>query len=218
MANPAPTIRDLLETCPVVPVLMIDDAGHAVPLARALAAGGIRVLEITLRTEAALDAARAILAEVPDVIVGLGTITRPEDLLAAVQIGARFAVSPGFTPELIAAADDAGLPFLPGAVTASEIMAARAAGYPTLKLFPAEIAGGLRVLKAMAPLFPDVAFCPTGGIDESNLAEYLALPNVVAVGGSWLAPPDRMAAGDWPAITKIAEAAMRSACRARGRR
>lgn len=218
MARRTPSIRSLLETSPVVPVLMIDRVEHAVPLARALAAGDVRVLEITLRTAAALDAARAIARDVPEVTVGLGTITRPEDLAAAAKVGARFAVSPGFTPELLAAADDAKLPFMPGVVTASEIMTARAAGYTTLKFFPAEIAGGVRTLNAMAPLFPDVAFCPTGGVDESNAGEYLALGNVVAVGGSWLAPPDRVAAGDWPAITRIAEAATRTAARALGRR
>jgi 2-dehydro-3-deoxyphosphogluconate aldolase/(4S)-4-hydroxy-2-oxoglutarate aldolase len=195
-------MRAVLARSKVVPVLTIEDAAHAVPLAEALLEGGIGVLEVTLRTGAALAAVQAIARHVPETIVGVGTITRPEDCARAVEAGAAFAVSPGFTPALAAAAGTAGLPYLPGVATASEVIAARAAGFTALKFFPAHVAGGIAALKAFAPLFPDVVFCPTGGIGPDNLGAYLALANVVAVGGSWMAPADRIAAEDWAAITR----------------
>lgn len=190
---------------PVIPVLTIEDAAHAVPLARALCAGGIRVLEITLRTDAALEAVRRVAAEVPDAIPGVGTVTRAEDFTAARVAGAQFAVSPGFSPELAAAAGD--LPWLPGVATASEVMAAMRLGCKRLKFFPAEAMGGIPTLKALAGPFGDVTFCPTGGINAGNAADYLALANVACVGGSWLAPGAAVKAGDWDAITALAKEA-----------
>lgn len=190
---------------PVIPVLTIEDAEHAVPLARALCAGGIRVLEITLRTEAALEAVRRVATEVPKAIPGVGTVTRAQDFTAARVAGAKFAVSPGFSPELAAAAGD--LPWLPGVATPSEVMAAMRLGYNRLKFFPAETMGGIATLKALAGPFGDATFCPTGGISAANAADYLALANVICVGGSWLAPADAVRSGDWDTITSLAKAA-----------
>lgn len=206
-------IVDILRLGPVMPVLVIDAAPHAVPLARALVAGGIRVLEVTLRTPVAFDAIRAIRAAVPDAVVGVGTLTRPDDLVAARQAGAAFGVSPGAYPELLAAAAQAGLPLLPGTMTPSDVMTVRAAGYTACKLFPAAQAGGVGMLKALHGPFPDQLFCPTGGIDAASAPAYLALPNVACVGGSWLAPKALVQAGDWPAVTALATAA--AALRAR---
>lgn len=195
----------------IVPVLTIAEAGHAVPLARALCDGGLKVLEVTLRTPAAEAAARAIMAEVPEAVVGLGTLLEPRDVERAVALGARFAVSPGATPALLAAAAQAGLPFLPGVASASEAMLAREAGFRLLKLFPAEAVGGTALIKSLAAPLPDLRFCPTGGIDARNLRDYLALPSVVAVGGSWVAPAGDIAAGAWGRISERAREARRLA-------
>lgn len=189
----------------VIPVITIDRVADAVPLARALVAGGVTALEVTLRTPVALEAARAIIAEVPDAVVGLGTVTRAADLDAAERIGARFVISPGATPALLAAASARALPYLPGIATGSELMAAMDAGFRTVKFFPAVPAGGLPAIRALAGPFPDARFCPTGGIAESNAAEWLAVPGIVAVGGSWLAPTELIRAGDWAGITAIAK-------------
>ena len=174
---------------PVIPVIVIQDVERAVPLARALVAGGVRVLEVTLRTPAGLPAIRAIAREVPEAIVGVGTLTDADEFAAARDAGAQFAVSPGLTPALVDAARASGLPWLPGVMTPSDVIAARAAGLRQLKLFPAEQAGGLGMLKALHGPFPDVLFCPTGGVTPNTAPQFLALPNVPCVGGSWLTPP-----------------------------
>ena len=198
------TIREILALGPVVPVLTIEHLEDAVPLARALAAGGLPVLEVTLRTACAIEAVAAIGAAVPEAIVGVGTLTRPEEFGEAERAGARFGVSPGFSPELAAAARRVGYPYLPGIMTPSELLAARLAGYTALKLFPAEQAGGVGMLRALRAPFPDVVFCPTGGVTRRTAADYLALPNVFCVGGSWVAPADRIAAKDWTAVVALA--------------
>ncbi len=188
----------------VIPVITIDRLEDAVPLARALVEGGVRLLEITLRTPAGLGAAEAIIRAVPDAVVGIGTVLTPGDLARAVDIGARFALSPGATPALLDAAAAAPIPFLPGIATASEMMQAMARGFDTAKFFPATAAGGIPALKALAGPFPQARFCPTGGITEANAAEWLAQPNVVAVGGSWLTPGYEVARGDWASIRERA--------------
>jgi len=198
---------EVMRTGPVIPVIIVDAVADAVPLARALVAGGIRVLEVTLRTPVALAAIRAMVAAVPDAIVGVGTITRAEDFAAAKAAGARFGVSPGLTPALIEAARASDLPLLPGVMTPSEVIAARAAGFTALKLFPAQQAGGIGMLKALASPFGDVTFCPTGGVTFENAPEFLALPNVACVGGSWVAPKEAVANSDWARITALAHAA-----------
>jgi len=200
-------ILDILRQGPVIPVIVLDDAAQAVPLARALVDGGLRVLEITLRTPAAPQAIRAIAREVPDATVGAGTIVTVEDLNLARDAGAKFGVSPGAAPELLAAVRASGLPFLPGVMTPSEMMAAQAAGHVTLKFFPAAQAGGPEALKAASAPFPQLRFCPTGGITLATAPEYLDLPNVVCVGGTWLAPPALLRAGDWAGITRLAQQA-----------
>jgi 2-dehydro-3-deoxyphosphogluconate aldolase/(4S)-4-hydroxy-2-oxoglutarate aldolase len=200
-------MREILHLGPVIPVIVIERVEDAVPLARALLAGGVRVLELTLRTAAALQALRAIALEVDDVILGVGTVTRPEEFAAAAKAGASFAVTPGLTRELLAAARDSGLPLLPGVMTPSELIAARAGGYSELKLFPAQQAGGVGMLKALSGPFPDVLFCPTGGISAGSAPDFLALPNVACVGGSWLTPADAIATGDWNRITTLAREA-----------
>jgi 2-dehydro-3-deoxyphosphogluconate aldolase/(4S)-4-hydroxy-2-oxoglutarate aldolase len=192
---------------PVIPVIVIDDVAHAVPLARALVAGGVRVLEVTLRTPVALASIGAIAREVPDAIVGAGTVCNAADAQAALDAGAAFAVSPGYTSGLGAACRMLGLPLLPGAVTASEVMAAMADGLQFLKFFPAEAAGGVAMLRSLAGPFPGMRFCPTGGLTPANAPGYLALPNVVVCGGSWLTPADALRAGDWGRITQLARAA-----------
>jgi 2-dehydro-3-deoxyphosphogluconate aldolase/(4S)-4-hydroxy-2-oxoglutarate aldolase len=197
-------IREILGLAPVIPVLTITDLGHAVPLARALVAGGLRVLEITLRTPVALAAIEAIRAAVPGAVIGVGTLTRAVDFAAADRVGAQFGVSPGLTPELAAAARGARFALLPGVMTPTELIVARAAGFNVLKLFPAEQAGGLGMLRALGAPFPDVLFCPTGGITRASAAEYLALPNVACVGGSWLAPRALLEAADWGGIEALA--------------
>jgi len=191
----------------VIPVLSIERECDAVPLARALYEGGLSVIEVTFRTASAIAAIAAIASELPRVTVGAGTLLRATDVAAAVRAGARFLVSPGTTPELAGAALATELPYLPGVATPSEIMAARALGICVMKLFPAEAMGGIALLRALAPVFPGIAFCPTGGIDERTAEHYLALPNVPIVGGSWMAPRDAIAAGDWSRIRRFAERA-----------
>ncbi|WP_374358415.1 bifunctional 4-hydroxy-2-oxoglutarate aldolase/2-dehydro-3-deoxy-phosphogluconate aldolase [Chitinimonas sp.] len=201
------SIRDIMRASPVMPVIVIDRLDDAVPLARALVAGGIRVLEVTLRTAVALNAIKAIADAVPDAIVGVGTVTRPEQFAQVKSAGAVFAVTPGLTAELAAAAKAADMPLLPGVMTPSEVIAARAAGFDAMKLFPAEQAGGLGMLKALAGPFADVLFCPTGGVSLHSAPQFLALPNVGCVGGSWLVPKDKVASGDWQAISALAREA-----------
>lgn len=203
------TLRRILEAAPVVPVLTIEDRNKAVPLAKALVAGGLTALEVTLRTEAGPDCIRAIAAEVEGADVGAGTVLDRRQLEEAVSCGARFLVSPGATPDLVEAARDCPVPFLPGVATAGEAMTLAAAGFSMLKFFPAEPAGGIAYLKALASPLPELRFCPTGGIGPANAAAYLALGNVVCVGGSWVAPGDAVAAGDWPRITALAAEAVR---------
>jgi 2-dehydro-3-deoxyphosphogluconate aldolase/(4S)-4-hydroxy-2-oxoglutarate aldolase len=197
-------VLDVMRIGPVIPVIVIDELAHAVPLAKALVAGGVRVLEVTLRTPVALAAIRAIVREVPEAIVGVGTLTRPENFTEARDAGARFGVSPGLTSALVEAARESGLPLLPGVMTPSDVIAARLAGFREMKLFPAQQAGGMGMLKALAGPFPDVTFCPTGGITAETAPEFLALPNVACVGGSWLTPKAALAAGHWQAITVLA--------------
>jgi 2-dehydro-3-deoxyphosphogluconate aldolase / (4S)-4-hydroxy-2-oxoglutarate aldolase len=205
MAQSAAT-REITSRAPIIPVLVLDDAASAAALAHALVAGGLPALEVTLRTACALDAIRAM-ADVPGGIVGAGTLLSPQDIRAAKEAGAKFGVSPGATPRLIAAAIEIGLPLLPGAATASEVMALWEQGYDMLKFFPAEAAGGAPALKAIGAPIPQVSFCPTGGITPENAASYLALPNVICAGGSWVAPKDKIANGDWAGITALAAAA-----------
>lgn len=194
-------LEQILILARIVPVLTIDRVEDGVPLARALVAGGVKVLEVTFRTEAAAAAAKAIIAEVPEAIVGIGTVLNADDLRRAHELGARFAVSPGATPELLVAAAGSTLPLLPGVATASEIMQAHAKGFNLLKFFPAEQAGGIPMLRALAGPFPKMRFCPTGGIDGSNVATWLAEPNVIAAGGSWLCPASDIKAANWEVIT-----------------
>jgi 2-dehydro-3-deoxyphosphogluconate aldolase/(4S)-4-hydroxy-2-oxoglutarate aldolase len=191
---------------PVVPVLVIDDLSHAKPLAEALVAGGLPALEVTLRTPVALDAIRAM-SEVPGGVVGAGTLLTPADVKAAKAAGATFGVSPGATDRIIAACEEEGLPLLPGAATASEIMLLLEQGYTVQKFFPAEQAGGAAYLKAIGAPLPQVKFCPTGGISLKIAPDYLALKNILCVGGSWVAPKEAMARGDWAAITALAREA-----------
>jgi 2-dehydro-3-deoxyphosphogluconate aldolase/(4S)-4-hydroxy-2-oxoglutarate aldolase len=199
----------LLRTGCVIPVLTIERLEHAVPLARALVAGGVRVLEVTLRTPVAIPAAKAIIADVPEAVVGIGTILNAADLARAEDIGARFGISPGATPELLKAAAARALPFAPGIATASELMQALAHGFNLVKFFPAEQSGGIKALRALAGPFPDARFCPTGGIGEANAAAWLAEPNVVAVGGSWLCPAADIRSGNWAGITAMCNRAMK---------
>ena len=200
----------LFRQATVIPVLTIERLEHAVPLARALVAGGVRVLEVTLRTAVAVDAAKAIIAEVPDAIVGIGTILNADDLARAKALGAQFGISPGATPDLLQAAAADNLPFAPGIATASELMAALAAGFDLVKFFPAEQAGGIKALRALAGPFPNAKFCPTGGIGEANAASWLAEPNVLCVGGSWLCPAADIRSGNWAGITAMCDRAIKS--------
>jgi len=192
---------------PVIPVIVLQRVQDAVPLAQALVAGGVRVLEVTLRTPVALEAIARMVREVPQAIVGAGTVRTAADARAAAAAGCRFAVSPGYTDAVGGACRSLGLPLLPGVATASEVMQAQDAGYGFLKFFPASAAGGVPMLKALAGPFPDVQFCPTGGLTPANAPEYLALPNVPVCGGSWLTPADAVAAGQWDRITELARAA-----------
>ncbi|MEW1844224.1 bifunctional 4-hydroxy-2-oxoglutarate aldolase/2-dehydro-3-deoxy-phosphogluconate aldolase [Nonomuraea angiospora] len=194
----------LLDLAPVIPVVVIDDVESAVPMARALVAGGLPVIEVTLRTPVAREAIARIAAEVPEATVGAGTIRSSEDISASVAAGARFLVSPGTTLSLVEAMDSSGVPYLPGAATVSEVMALVERGVKELKFFPAEAAGGIPYLKALAGPLPDVRFCPTGGIRVNTAADYLALPNVGCVGGTWLTPADALAADDWGRVEKLA--------------
>ena len=189
---------------PVIPVVVLQRVADAVPLAEALLAGGVKVLEVTLRTPVALACMEAIARSVPDAILGAGTVRSAADAKAARDAGCAFAVSPGYTAALGAACKQLQLPLLPGVATASELMTAQADGYDFLKFFPASAAGGIPLLKALAGPFPDVAFCPTGGLTPDNAGQYLALPNVRVCGGSWLSPQDAMASGDWARITRLA--------------
>ena len=198
-------LREMLRPVPVVPVLTIRRADDAVPLARALMAGGLSVLEVTLRTDAALDAIRHIAEEVPEAVVGVGTLTRATEVDAVLEAGARFAVSPGLTAEIADAATEAGLPLLPGVMTPSEALAARDRGFDVLKLFPARVAGGIALLKSFRGPLPDLLFCPTGGVDASSFRDYLALSNVICVGGSWVAPRADVDTGNWARITELAK-------------
>ncbi|WP_424533824.1 bifunctional 4-hydroxy-2-oxoglutarate aldolase/2-dehydro-3-deoxy-phosphogluconate aldolase [Sphaerisporangium viridialbum] len=202
----------ILDLAPVIPVVVIDEVETAVPLARALVAGGLPVIEVTLRTPCALDAIARIAAEVPDAVIGAGTVRTPADVVASTGAGARFLVSPGSTPVLLDSMLDSGVPFLPGAATASEVLALAERGLTELKFFPAGPAGGVAYLKALAGPIPEVRFCPTGGIRLETAPEYLALPNVGCVGGTWLTPADALASGDYPRIEKLAAeaAALRS--------
>ncbi|GAB3552952.1 bifunctional 4-hydroxy-2-oxoglutarate aldolase/2-dehydro-3-deoxy-phosphogluconate aldolase [Noviherbaspirillum agri] len=202
-------LLDIMRASPVIPVIAIDDIQHAVPLAKALVTGGIRVLEVTLRTAHGLSAIRAIAEAVPEAIVGVGTLTQPSEFKEARAAGAAFGVSPGLTPALIEAARSSGLPLLPGVMSPSEVMAAREAGFRQLKLFPAVPAGGVGMLNAIAGPLPDVMFCPTGGISQETAPQFLACKNVACVGGSWLTPKSAMQAGDWAQITALAAAASR---------
>ncbi len=195
-------LRSFCSAGTVVPVLVVDDPERARPLAEALIAGGLPVLEVTLRTGAALDCIRAMAQS--NCIVGAGTVLTAEDVEAAVAAGAQFAVSPGATDALLDAAERAGLPMLPGAATASEVMRLYERGYTVQKFFPAEAAGGVAALKSLAGPLPQVSFCPTGGVSPDNVHAYLALPNVVCVGGSWVAPADAVESGDWARIETLA--------------
>ncbi|WP_214317181.1 bifunctional 4-hydroxy-2-oxoglutarate aldolase/2-dehydro-3-deoxy-phosphogluconate aldolase [Nonomuraea sediminis] len=194
----------LLDLAPVIPVVVIDDAAGAVPLARALVAGGLPAIEVTLRTAGGLEAIARIAAEVPDAVIGAGTVRTPADVAASVAAGAKFLVSPGTTPALADAMAASGTPFLPGVATASEAMALAERGITELKFFPAEAAGGRPYLKSLAGPLPEVRFCPTGGVRPETAADYLALPNVGCVGGTWLTPADALASGDWSRIEKLA--------------
>jgi 2-dehydro-3-deoxyphosphogluconate aldolase / (4S)-4-hydroxy-2-oxoglutarate aldolase len=201
---PASDLETMLGLAPVVPVLVVESVASALPLARALVAGGLPLLEITLRTQAALDVIRTIAAEVEGAVVGAGTVLTPGQLAEIEKLGARFAVSPGVTDSLLAAARDSAVPLLPGAASASEVMRLLEHGYRAMKFFPAEPAGGVAYLKALGSPLPEARFCPTGGIDAERATAYLALPNVVCVGGSWVAPADAVRTGDWARIERLA--------------
>ena len=194
----------LFDLAPVIPVVVVDSVDQAVPLARALVAGGIGVIEMTLRTDAGLEAIRAIAAEVPEITVGAGTVTTPARAKQAAEAGAQFLVSPGATPTLLAAMTETGLPFLPGTATVSEALAVLETGHTAMKFFPAEPSGGAAYLGGLPTVIPDARFCPTGGISLASAPGYLALPNVGCVGGSWLTPKDALANGDWARVTELA--------------
>jgi 2-dehydro-3-deoxyphosphogluconate aldolase/(4S)-4-hydroxy-2-oxoglutarate aldolase len=198
------SIRSLLALAPVIPVITIEKVEHAVPLARALCAGGLRVLEVTLRTAAGLASIEAIRKAVPEAVVGVGTLAKPEDFVQADAAGAQFGVSPGLTPSLAQAARSVQFPLLPGVMTPSELLAGLGWGFDTFKLFPAQQAGGIDMLKALGGPFPDVMFCPTGGVSRATAANFLALKNVACVGGSWITPAESVRSGDWAAIESLA--------------
>ena len=205
MTTTAPwTALQVMQDAPVIPVIVLNDVAHAVPLARALVAGGVRMLEVTLRTPQALACMEAIATQVPEAVLGAGTVRTRADAQAAAAAGARFAVSPGYTSAVGQACRDLGLALLPGVATGSEIMQAQQDGFNELKFFPALQAGGAAMLKAWSGPFYDVRFCPTGGVSLQNAPDLLALPNVVCVGGSWLVPADALAQGDWGRITQLA--------------
>ncbi len=198
------SIRSLLALAPVIPVITIEKVEHAVPLARALCAGGLRVLEVTLRTAAGLASIEAIRKAVPEAVVGVGTLAKPEDFAQADAAGAQFGVSPGLTQALAQAARSVRFPLLPGVMTPSELLAGLGWGFDTFKLFPAQQAGGIDMLKALGGPFPDVMFCPTGGVSRATAANFLALKNVACVGGSWITPAESVRSGDWAAIESLA--------------
>lgn len=203
----AGSTRSVLDVVPVMPVVVVDDLAHAVPIARALVAGGLPAIELTLRTPVALDAIAAIAAEVPEILVGAGTVVAPGQAKLAQDAGAQFLVSPGATPALLDAMAATGLPFLPGTSTVSEVLAVLEAGFTDMKFFPAEAAGGAPWLKSVAAPVPDARFCPTGGITAASAPAYLALPNVGCVGGSWLTPADVVGRGDWAEVERRARGA-----------
>ncbi|MFT6778847.1 MAG: 2-dehydro-3-deoxyphosphogluconate aldolase/(4S)-4-hydroxy-2-oxoglutarate aldolase [Paraglaciecola sp.] len=205
------TSQEIFSQGPVVPVLVIKDVEHAVPLAKALIAGGIRVLEVTLRTEAAIEVIAKIAKEVPEAIIGAGTVTNRAQLQQVIDAGAKFAISPGLTSDLLKAGNEGSIALIPGISSISELMTAIDHGYTHLKFFPAEASGGVKALKAIGGPFPDIKFCPTGGISPSNYNDYLALPSVCCAGGSWLAPEDAMINGEWDKITELAKQAVAGA-------
>jgi 2-dehydro-3-deoxyphosphogluconate aldolase/(4S)-4-hydroxy-2-oxoglutarate aldolase len=207
MNQPQFTALQVMQDAPVIPVIVLNDVAHAVPMARALVAGGIRMLEVTLRTPQALACMEAIAKEVPDAVVGAGTVRSAADAKAAANAGAKFAVSPGYTSAVGQACRDQGLSLLPGVATGSEIMMAQEDGYTELKFFPAIQAGGPAMLKAWGGPFFDLRFCPTGGVTPQNASEFLSLSNVACVGGSWLVPADALAQGDWARIERLAREA-----------
>lgn len=215
MKTTSDPVLDLCASVPIIPVLVVDDAAHAARLAEVLVASGLPVLEVTLRTQQALDVIREM-AKVPGAQVGAGTVLDAQQAQQVKDAGATFAVSPGATPELLDACDALGLPLLPGAATASEVMALRARGYRMLKFFPAEAAGGVAALKGIGGPIPDVSFCPTGGVSPQNMAAYLGLPNVVCVGGSWIATRQQVADQDWDVIGQNATKAVADAGGPRG--
>ncbi|WP_199611681.1 bifunctional 4-hydroxy-2-oxoglutarate aldolase/2-dehydro-3-deoxy-phosphogluconate aldolase [Flocculibacter collagenilyticus] len=199
---------DVLQQGPVVPVLVIHDIEHAVPLAKALLAGGVKVLEVTLRTECALAAITKIANEVPEAIVGAGTVTNPQQLREVEAAGAMFAISPGLTTELLEAGNESSIALIPGISSISELMQGKDLGYNEFKFFPAEASGGVKSIKSIAGPFPTIKFCPTGGINETNYKEYLALTNVDCVGGSWIAPEELIKQGEWQKITDLCKEAL----------
>jgi 2-dehydro-3-deoxyphosphogluconate aldolase/(4S)-4-hydroxy-2-oxoglutarate aldolase len=201
------SISDILRRAPVIPVIVVHDVAHAAPLAESLVAGGLPVLEVTLRSSAGLAAIEVMRRAVPDAIVGVGTLSTPAQIRAARDAGAQFGVSPGLSPQLAAASRGDDWPFLPGVMTPSELMQARELGFTCCKLFPAQQAGGIEMLKSLNSVFPDMAFCPTGGINQENAARFLALPNVLCVGGSWVTPAPLLQARDWQSIQKLAASA-----------
>ena len=203
--------EEIFAAGPVVPVLVINDVEKAVPLAKALMEGGIKVLEVTLRTPAAIDVIKRIAEEVPDSLIGAGTVTNAQQLKAVVEAGAKFAISPGMTADLLKAGMDAEIPLIPGISSTSDLMKGKDAGYTHMKFFLAEASGGVKAIKSISGPFPDVTFCPTGGIGPNNYNDYLALNNVKCVGGSWLAPDDAIEAGDWARITQLAKEAVAGA-------
>ncbi|MET8802513.1 bifunctional 4-hydroxy-2-oxoglutarate aldolase/2-dehydro-3-deoxy-phosphogluconate aldolase [Streptomyces sp. NPDC004546] len=209
MTSPLPSssAASVLDLAPVVPVVVVSDAADAVPLARALVAGGLPAIEVTLRTPGALDAIRAIAGEVPEAVVGAGTVLTPEQVGACVAAGARFLVSPGWTDTLLEAMRGSGVPSLPGVSTTSEVVALLERGVREMKFFPAQAAGGTAYLRSLAGPLPQARFCPTGGIGPQTAPEYLSLPNVGCVGGSWMVPADAVAAGDWARIEELARGA-----------
>ena len=203
--------EEIFAAGPVVPVLVINDVEKAVPLAKALMEGGIKVLEVTLRTPAAIDVIKRIADEVPDSLIGAGTVTNAQQLKAVVEAGAKFAISPGMTADLLKAGMDSEIPLIPGISSTSDLMKGKDAGYTHMKFFPAEASGGVKAIKSISGPFPDVMFCPTGGIGPNNYNDYLALNNVKCVGGSWLAPDDAIESGDWARITQLAKEAVAGA-------
>lgn len=203
--------EEIFAAGPVVPVLVINDVEKAVPLAKALMEGGIKVLEVTLRTPAAIDVIKRIAQEVPDSLIGAGTVTNAQQLKAVVEAGAKFAISPGMTADLLKAGMDSEIPLIPGISSTSDLMKGKDAGYTHMKFFPAEASGGVKAIKSISGPFPDVTFCPTGGIGPNNYNDYLALNNVKCVGGSWLAPDEAIESGDWARITQLAKEAVAGA-------